>query len=108
DGELTLGRDVARSAPRSRFRPVHLFTINWADSGPGFSWPCAYYITPVKAHEAAIITASADCPDAYGWCDIAVGHFSLDCETFAAVEQILTDNWDFLRGMGQRRWVYLF
>src|SRR5262249_14743211 len=23
--------------------PRHLLTINWADSGPGFSWPVAYY-----------------------------------------------------------------
>jgi hypothetical protein len=22
-----------------------LFVINWADSGPGFSWPVAYYVT---------------------------------------------------------------
>ena len=24
-------------------QPRHLFTVNWADSGPGFSWPTAYY-----------------------------------------------------------------
>ena len=24
--------------------PRHLLTINWADSGPGYSWPVAYYV----------------------------------------------------------------
>jgi len=27
------------------FWPRHLLTLNWADSGPGFSWPVAYNAT---------------------------------------------------------------
>ena len=46
DGKVTLGRRRQRTARRARkLRPVHLFTINWADSGPGFSWPEAYHVT---------------------------------------------------------------
>jgi len=85
---------------------VDFCTINWADSGPGILVP--YYLTPVRAQKAVVVTASADCPDTYRWCDIAVGHFSLDCEPFAGTEQVLIDNWNFLRGIGQCRWAYLF
>ena len=33
----TLGRKKNRSAPEQSFVPQHLFTLNWGDSGPGFS-----------------------------------------------------------------------
>ena len=28
-----------------RSDPVHVLSINWATSGPGFSWPLKYYIS---------------------------------------------------------------
>jgi hypothetical protein len=59
-------------------QPRHLFTINWADSGPGFSWPTAYYVAWLPYYDRYVVTASADCPDAFGYCDFALGAFSID------------------------------
>ena len=49
DGKATLGRTLRdRAADRTvEITPVHLVTINWADSGPGFSWREAYHVTYV-------------------------------------------------------------
>ena len=41
-------------------QPRHLFTINWADSGSGFSWPVAYYLTWLPYYDRHVVTASAD------------------------------------------------
>ena len=46
--------------------PRHLMTINWADSGPGFSWPVAYKATYVPGFSRTVVTASADCPEMFG------------------------------------------
>lgn len=38
DGSVELGRPRRRAKRRTRdLSPLHLFTINWGDSGPGFS-----------------------------------------------------------------------
>lgn len=55
--------------------PLHLFTINWADSGPGFSWPEVYHVGWLPGFEVHVVTASVDDVDPYGFCDIALGHF---------------------------------
>jgi hypothetical protein len=81
-----------------------LLTINWADSAPGFSWPCAYYLTPVRAHKAVVITSSDDSPETFGWCDIAVGRFSLDRDPLVGAKRTLIKHWKFLAGEGQGRW----
>jgi len=48
-----------RTARRTvELNPRHLLTVNWADSGPGFSWPVAYYATWVPIYERYIVTAS--------------------------------------------------
>jgi hypothetical protein len=45
DDELILAREYRdrTKIPNRKvvLQPRHLFTINWADSGPGFSWPMA-------------------------------------------------------------------
>jgi hypothetical protein len=33
-GAVTLGRSKNRQSVRSAYKPKHLFTLNWADSGP--------------------------------------------------------------------------
>ena len=45
EADITLAREVkARRARRTvELVPQYLLTINWADSGPGFSWPVAYH-----------------------------------------------------------------
>jgi len=50
-----------------------LFRINWADSGPGFSWPADYHLVWLPGFERWVLTYSADSPDAMGYCDFALG-----------------------------------
>src|SRR5690349_12416750 len=72
-------RDSARIPNRKVvLQPRHLFTINWADSGPGFSWPKAYSVTWLPYYDRFVVTASADCPDMFGYCDFALGAFGID------------------------------
>jgi hypothetical protein len=58
--------------------PRHLLTINWADSRPGFSWPVAYYVAWLPYYDRFVVTASADCPDGFGYCDFAIGSFGIE------------------------------
>src|SRR5262245_51188908 len=72
--EIVLGRRHRK--PKTRQvdpLPRFLFAINWADSGPGFSWPEAYHAIYVPGFDRFVVTASQDSPDAYGYADIAVG-----------------------------------
>lgn len=55
--------------------PRRLLEINWADSGPGFSWPETYHATFVPGYERWVVTASADSDEVYGYEDLAIGHF---------------------------------
>jgi hypothetical protein len=64
-----------RAHRKVELSPRHLLTINWADSGPGFSWPVAYYAVYVPGFDRTVVTASGDSPETFGACDVAVGHF---------------------------------
>ena len=55
--------------------PSELFAINWASSGPGFDWPVTYNLVWTPIYDRYVVTASADCPDAFGYADFALGHF---------------------------------
>jgi hypothetical protein len=113
NGEPTviLGREVkARQARRTvELVPQHLMTINWADSGPGFSWPVAYYVTWVPIYNEYIVTQSADCPDAFGYCDFAIGHFQTTDDFVSVATEKIRDDWAWLHNQySQSRWAYLF
>ena len=49
---VTLAREIKqRQALRTvELVPQYLLTINWANSGPGFSWPVAYHVTWVPLY----------------------------------------------------------
>ncbi len=106
-GVVTLGRPNRQSV-RSAYKPKHLFTLNWADSGPGFSWPTAYYATAVPAFKAMVVTASADGTDAFGFTDFAIGHFPADADLMVGAQQVITRQWGDQAADGQSRWAYLF
>ena len=55
-----------RAVRKVELWPRHLMTINWADRGPGFSWPVAYKATYVPGFSRTVVTASADCPEMFG------------------------------------------
>jgi hypothetical protein len=84
-----------------------LLTINWADSGPGFSWPVAYYATYVPGYNRTVVTASGDCPDALGVCDIALGSFGTG-NIPAQSDAIIRGEWaNRRREFDQSRWAYI-
>jgi hypothetical protein len=107
-GGVTLGRSRNRQSVRSAYKPKHLFTLNWADSGPGFSWPMAYHATAVPAFKAIVVTASADGTDAFGFTDFAIGHFPADVDLTVGAQRVITREWADQAADGQVRWAYLF
>ena len=89
--------------------PQHLFTVNWADSGPGFSWPAAYYTTWVPHYDRFVVTDSGDCPDVFGYADIAVGHFGREEGLEKGSRRIVVETWrDLFEEWNPSRWAYLF
>ena len=90
-------------------QPRPLFCINWADSGPGFSWPVEYYVTWLPYYDRHVVTASADSPDAFGYCDFALGAFRIDTPIKEGARKIICGDWsDQNTQGGQQRWVCLF
>jgi hypothetical protein len=90
--------------------PHHLLTINWADSGPGFSWPVAYKATYVPLLDRTVVTASADCPEAFGGVsDVAIGAFGSETSILEGSRRIIISDWtNQWRRHDQERWAYLF
>jgi len=85
----------------------HLFTVNWAESGPGFSWPGAYYATWVPFYERYVVTHSYDSSEVIGYCDVAIGHFGPEEELTQGSQRVITKDWRAQWGQyGQGRWAY--
>ena len=90
--------------------PHHLLTINWADSGPGLSWPVAYKATYVPLFDRTVVTASADCPESFGGVsDVAIGAFGPETSILEGSRRIIVSDWtNQWREHDQERWAYLF
>jgi hypothetical protein len=89
--------------------PLHLFTINWADSGPGYSWPEAYHVTWFPEFDRYVVTASDDSPDIWGFEDLAIGHFGQGEGRIQGARRIITTFWrEECNGGDTRPWAYLF
>jgi hypothetical protein len=113
DDELILAREYRdpNKIPNRKIvlQPRHLFTINWADSGPGFSWPMAYYVTWLPNYARYVVTASADCPDALGYCDFALGAFAIRTPIKEGARKTICADWSHQNtAYEQPRWAYLF
>lgn len=94
DGAVKLGRQYRPEANRPvRPMPRHLFTINWADSGPGFSWPEAYYVTYLLGYHHHIVTAAQDSSDVFGYTELAIGHFPASGEDIEEPSGEVLRNW---------------
>lgn len=88
--------------------PRRLFTINWADSGPGYSWPIEYRLVWVPHYERWVVTASADSTDAFGYCDFALGSITSNETVEEAVGKLIRSDWRRqFDTYGQKRWAYL-
>ena len=89
--------------------PRHLFTVNWADSGPGISWPGAYYTTWIPVYDRYVVTYSADTHEVFGHCDIAIGHFGAEEKLIEGSRRVVTKDWQRQYDeYTQCRWAYLF
>ena len=111
DGDVEVGRLPHRRLPDARlnFNPHHVCTINWADSGPGFSWPEAYYITYLPGFNCHVVTASRDGVDAHGCLDHAIGFIDGQLSALDAAKQIIVNFWtDQRTQFDQERWAYVF
>jgi hypothetical protein len=110
DGRIELTRPIRKGRPRkvtglSRF----LFRINWADSGPGISWPADYHLVWLPGYERFVLTYSADSPEAMGYCDFALGSVGPDEDWREAARRILVNNWRAqFDGWDQAPWVQLW
>lgn len=89
--------------------PRFLLMINWADSGPGFSWPEAYHATFLPGFDCNVVTLSADSPEGNGYTDLAIGHFPADADFDAEVERIVCGFWSsHTNADPELAWAYLF
>jgi hypothetical protein len=78
---------------RLSFNPQLICTINWADSGPGFSWPEAYHVTYLPGFDKFVVTASRDGPDVWGCADHAIGSGDGRPGSAGAVKEIIIESW---------------
>jgi len=91
---IVLTRDYSPKGRRKLdLLPRFLFQINWADSGPGISWPVAYYATWLPLYDVFVVTESADSPDMFGYCDRALGWFGPDTPLEEGAKRVIAGNW---------------
>jgi hypothetical protein len=111
DGTYVLTRPIDRSRRSKKVAGAvrFLFRINWADSGPGFSWPADYHLVWLRGFDRWVLTYSADSPDAMGYCDFALGWVGLDENWRESVREILVDDWRFqFNEWNQSPWAYVW
>lgn len=96
DGSFILTRQIRKGRERkvtgvSRY----LFRMNWADSGPGISWPVEYNLVWLPGYDRWALVESADCPDAFGYCDFALGAIGVDDNWCETVRTALVNDWRY-------------
>lgn len=92
DGEVILSRQHRRAKTRQVDPlPQFLFGINWADSGPGFSWPESYHIAYVPGFERFVVTASFDGTDLWGYADLAIGWFPESTDRIEGAKRVILE-----------------
>lgn len=89
-----------RAHRKVEFWPQRLFTINWADSAPGYSWPAEYRATYVPGFDRTVVTASVDCTEVFGVCDVAIGWFGPERSVFEGSHDIIVAHWSWQQGNG--------
>jgi hypothetical protein len=110
EGEVTITRKDRR--PRKgpvRALPLMLLEVNWADSGPGFSWPEAHHLGWLTGFNRWVVTASRDTPEIDGYCDRVLDTFAHCEDAVARARDVIQGYWQSLKDeYGQERWEYLF
>jgi len=74
EGEVKMGRITSPvEARKLQLLPSFLFSIDWAATAPGVSWPESYFVTYVPSVNLYIVTASQDDDVLWGYSDLAIG-----------------------------------
>jgi hypothetical protein len=69
----------------------------------------AYYVAWLPYYDRFVVTASADCPDGFGYCDFAIGTFGTETPIKEGARRAICDDWHNQWSAGeQTRWAYLF
>jgi hypothetical protein len=68
-----VSRAGSEAATAGGASPEFTLAIDWTMSAPGFSWPVSYHLVWTPIYERFVVTASADCPDAFGYADFVLG-----------------------------------
>lgn len=76
--------------------------INWANSGPGISWPECYHITHVPYYDRWVVTASRDSSDATGFNDWAIHHAPAEISPQQVAREALLRCWRGNAAWGQK------
>lgn len=110
DGRVNLARSYTpKRCAKVDLLPRFLFMINWADSGPGFSWPESYHLAYLPGFHQYVVTASQDSPEMHGYTDEAIGHFPAGESVPDYIHRVILQWW---KGQAddcdQHRWAYLF
>ena len=111
DGTYVLTRSIDRGRRSKKVAGLarFLFRINWADSGPGMSWPADYHLVWLPGFDRFVLTYSADSPDAFGYCDFALGSVGAVDDWRAVVREILVEDWRFqFNEWNQSPWAYVW
>jgi hypothetical protein len=95
NGEMIFGRAITEPVKRrvGKIHPQLLFMLNWANSGPGFSWPERYYVTHLPYYKVNFVTVSSDSTDSYGYSDVAIGFGSHIVPIKKTVQKAITRFW---------------
>lgn len=107
---IEFGRDITNAPSRQvEVMSRHLFTIDWAMTAPGISWPEAYYLTWLPGVDRWLVTSSRDTPEVGGYCDLALGYFGSDKEPLEGAGLVIGDYWcDQYINYDQQRWELFF
>lgn len=109
-GEYLEGRKgFSHEVNSEAIHSLHLCEINWATSGPGFSWPENYYLHYLEGYDILILTVSQDSPDAYGYADLAVSAVPIPYpeNISEAAKQLLSRWWGIHSNYIDEGWEYL-
>lgn len=97
--------NLIRPSQGIAFVPRLVCEINWAVSAPGYDWPMAYHLTYLPGYEVEVFTASADCKEFWGMCDIALGIINLPVKDHhKSVYKLLKKNWLEQCNQSQPQW----
>ena len=91
----TRQEDIEIKLPARGFRsqPILALTLNWADSGPGQSWPLDYYVTWIPHYDNYVVTVSYDDVVVEGYLDLAIGTLPERARVEVELKKVIQDHW---------------